>query len=102
MVKKTQPGDRVARFLNPLVAAKDIEHANGKKSQRFHCSFQSTLSCNTSTVNALNECGLFIEVCERGRGQNKRFWAIEMNDARRFYLRADIKNTRIFYRCWKY
>ncbi len=48
---------------------------------------------------------------ERGRKENKRFWGIEMNDARELYLgtysRIDsidhlIKNANMFYRSWKY
>ena len=52
-----------------------------------------------------------MEERERGRGKDKRYWGIEMNDARRLYLslywRIDVvdhllKNAAIFYRIWKY
>lgn len=97
---------KVARFTNPIVAVKE---ADGY--QRVHVSFQSTNSTNITSVNCLNECRLFIEMRERGRGVNKRRWGIEMNDGRRLYLsayfRVDVvdhllKNAAIFYRIWKY
>jgi hypothetical protein len=85
---------------------------DGKKGyQRVHTSFQSTSSCNISTVNALSSCNMSIRRRERGRGDNKRHWGIEMNHARSLYLgsyfRIDcidhlIQNARIFYRSWKY
>ena len=97
---------KVARFTHPIVAVKET---NGY--QRVHVSFQSTNSTNITTVNCLNECRLFIEMRERGKGVNKRRWGIEMNDSRRLYLssyfRIDVvdhllKNAAIFYRIWKY
>ena len=100
------PRSKVARFLDPIVAVK-----NSDGYQRVHVSFQSTSSTNITTVNCLNECKLFVEIRERGKGQNKRYWGIEMNDARRLYLSmyctidvADhlLKNAAIYYRTWKY
>ena len=97
---------KVARFTQPIIAVKD-----GQGYQRVHVSFQSTSSANISTVNCLNECKLFVEIRERGKGENKRCWGIEMNDARRLYLstyfRIDVTdhllmNAAIFYRVWKY
>ena len=47
----------------------------------------------------------------KGEGENKRTWSIEMNEAREMYLKSYfkidlvdhlIKNTKIFYRTWKY
>jgi hypothetical protein len=76
-----------------------------------HTSFQSTSSCYISTVNALSSCNMSIQRHERGRGDNKRYWGIKMNDARTLYLgsyyRIDcinclIQNSRIFYCSWKY
>ena len=96
----------MARFTHPIVAVK-----NGEGYQRAHVSFQSTSSCNIATVNALNECHLFVEIRERGKDKNKRHWGIEMNNARRLYLstygRIDsadhlLKNAGIFYRTRKY
>ena len=110
---KTAPTSKeakVARFTKPIVAVKD-EETNGKKYQRVHVSFQSTSSCNITSVNALNECDVFVELRERGRGSSKRYWGIEMNDARRVYLstyfRIDVmdhllKNANLYYRTWKY
>ena len=108
-VIKTQSNtvSKVARFNQPIVAVKNNE--NG--SQRAHVSFQSTSSCNIATVNALNECKLFVEIRERGRKNNKRHWGIEMNHARRLYLslycRIDVTdhlltNAYLHYRSWKY
>ena len=76
-------------------------------------SFQSTSSCNISTVNALSNCELFVSKRERERGfgANKRTWGIEMNSARELYLATYsrinlidhlIKNCRLKYRSWKY
>ena len=56
-------GAKLARFVLPIIAVKTNKD---KGYQRIHLSFQSTLSCNISTINALNE------VRERGRGENKR------------------------------
>lgn len=78
---------------------------------RTHVSFQSTGPCNISTVNALNACSSGVQTKERGRAQRKRYWGIEMNEARYLYLgtywgvdRLDhmIKNANMFYRSWKY
>ena len=97
---------KVARFTNPIIAVKESDGY-----QRVHISFQSTNSTNITSVNCFNECKLFIEVRERGKGKNKRVWGIEMNDGRRLYLstyfRIDVtdhllKNAAIFYRTWKY
>ena len=76
-----------------------------------HTSFQSTSSCNITTVNALNECILWLRKKERGTGKSKQLWGIEMNSACNLYLqsyyRIDcmyqmIKIARLFYRSWKY
>jgi len=112
--KKTDSGKRpkAARFQQPITAVKTVE-ANGssQKYTRVHCSFQSTSSCNISTVNALNGCNGYVRRRERGRMENKRLWGIEMNESRQLYLgsysRIDsidhlIKNTNMFYRSWKY
>lgn len=104
---KNRPA-KIARFSQPIIAVKDD---NEKKFQRVHVSFQSTSSCNISTVNALNEVYNFVELRERGRKDDKRYWGIEMNQARRLYLSTygnidvldhHIKNNNIFYLSWKY
>ena len=100
-VDSTSNVTKVARFSNPVVAVKDNDGY-----QRVHVTFQSTSSCNIASVNALNECRLFVEIRERGTNANKRQWGIEMNHARRLYLstygRIDsadhlLKNAAIFY-----
>jgi len=97
---------KTALYTNPIVAVKD---EGGY--QRVHISFQSTNATNITSVNCFNSINLFVELRERGRGENKRVWGIEMNDARRLYLstyfRIDVvdhllKNAAIFYRVWKY
>ena len=112
--KKTSSDSRpkVARFHQPICAVKTVMPEGDKEGyERVHVSFQSTSSCNLSTVNALNECSMFIRKKERGRGASKRKWGIEMNDARMMYLqsyyRIDtidhlISNCNMFYRSWKY
>ena len=79
--------------------------------ERVHTSFQSTSSCNIATVNALNECILWLRKKECVTGNSKWLWGIEMNSARNLYLQSYyrinfmdhmIKNARLFYRSWKY
>jgi hypothetical protein len=79
----TGPVTKAARFLQPVVAVlkKQVPANEGSNYTRVHCSFQSTSSCNFTTVNALNRCKLDVRRRERGRGDNKRYWGIEMNDA---------------------
>ena len=91
---------------------KKIDAVNGKSGyERVHVSFQLTSSCNIATVNSLNCCKNFHQKKERGRGENKRAWVIEMNESRALYLgtyfKIDtidhlIKNASMFYRTWKY
>ena len=103
---------KCARFVHPVVLVKEVAAVPYKKAyRRVHVSFQSTSSCNISTVNALKECNLDVAKRERGVKANKRTWGIEMNSARALYLgtysRIDsidhlIKNCRLKYRSWKY
>ena len=91
--KKTYSSDRkkVSRFFNPVVAPKntekvvekrtgengeDVEHVIGKAFKRVHVSFQSTSSCNISTVNELNYYNISCMIRERGRFDNRRYWLI--------------------------
>ena len=76
-----------------------------------HVSFQSTSYYNIEYVNALNECTNFFELREKGRGNHKHQWVIEMNHPQRIYLAkyfwidildSRIQNAHIFYRVWKY
>ena len=89
--KKTtsDSGAKVARFHQPICAMKTVMPEGDKEAyERVHVSFQSASSCNLSTVNALNECSMFIRKKERGRGASKRQWGIEMNGARMMYLQS--------------
>ena len=102
----------MARLFNPVVAVKDvIAHEEKKAYRQVHVLFQSTSSCNISTVNALPGCKVDVAKRERGVRENKRVWGIEMNAGRALYLgtysRIDsidhlIKNCRLKYRSWKY
>lgn len=80
----TETRSRVARFEKPIVAIKRI----GEHSLLQLTSFQSTSSCNIYSVNAHNSINLYAHTRERGRGANKRNWAIEMNEARSLYLKT--------------
>ena len=77
--KKTDTKERskVARFNRPIVLVNE-----SATHQRVHVSFQSTSSCNLSLVNLLPKANLYVTQQERGRGEHKRYWGIEMNDAR--------------------
>ena len=94
---------KVARLFNPVVAVKDVISHEEK--------FQSTSSCNISTVNALPGCKVDVAKRERGVRENKRTWGIEMNAGRAIYLGTYsiidsidhlINNCRLKYRSWKY
>ncbi len=52
-----------------------------------HVSFQSTGGTNISTVNALSSVILYVQDLSKGRGQQKRTWGIEMNEAREMNLK---------------
>ena len=106
--KKTDTGERskVARFNRPIVLVHKSEVY-----QRVHVSFQSTSSCSLSSVNSLPKTSLYVAQRERGRGEQKRHWGIEMNDARELYLKTYgiidtldkyIASANIGYRSWKY
>jgi hypothetical protein len=106
--KKTDTSDKtkVERFNQPIVLVSKAESY-----QRVHVSFQSTSSCNLSTVNSVPKTSLYVTLRERGHGEHKRYWGIEMNDARELYLKTYgiidtlhkyILNANIGYRSWKY
>ena len=63
----TSPRTKVARFMHPIVAVKNTDKYN-----RVHISFQSTSSCNISTVNALNSCTLYLCAKEKGQEQKRK------------------------------
>jgi hypothetical protein len=102
----TKARSKVARFNRPIVMVK-----NSGTCQRVHVSFQSTSSCNLSSVNSLPKANLYVTQKERGRGEHKRYWGIEMNDARALYLKTYgiidtldkyVANANLGYRSWKY
>ena len=105
---------KVARFEQPIVAVKHVSanpDTGAKPYTLIHCSFQSTGGTNISCVNALSEVGLYVRERNRGRGENKRRWAIEMNEARDTYLKTysavdkidqTLLNYNINYRSWKW
>jgi hypothetical protein len=78
---------KVARFEKRIVAVKYVKHedsdtVNKKKGYILcHVSFQSTGGTNIFTVNALLSVDLYVQDCSKGRGQQKRTWGIEMNEA---------------------
>ncbi len=84
---------KVARFEKPIIAVKhvkqpDSDTVNEKKDYNHcHVSFQSTGGTNISTVNALLLVDLYVQDCSKGRGQQKRTWGIEINEARETYLK---------------
>eukprot|EP00536_Pseudo-nitzschia_multiseries_P014796 jgi/Psemu1/40169/gm1.40169_g len=79
---------RVARMCNPVTLVKEASTADGKKGN-----------------------SLYVRCKERGRGDQKWCWAIEMNHARELYLNthekldqidAAISRANILYKSWKY
>ena len=102
------------RYMNPIVAVSKVK-GNAEKGEedyeRVHVSFQSTGPCNIVSVRGISSCNMTVRTKERGRGNMKQKWAIEMNEARALYLatygkldRVDhlIKNCKMNYRSWKY
>ena len=73
---------KAARFFESIVSMKN----DSKGFQHMHISFQSTSSCNTTSVNALNECTNCFELREKVICKNKEQWVIEMSYYRRIYL----------------
>lgn len=105
---------KVARYENPIIAVKHTDPPAGSGKHpytRVHVSFQSTGPCNISSVNSLQEVNLYVRKKERGRGNKKRVWGIEMNEGRDLYLQSYssidkidqlLKNWNEFYICWKW
>jgi hypothetical protein len=77
--KKTDTSDKskVASFNKPIVLMCKVDTY-----QRVHLSFQSTLSCDLSSIYSLPKTSLYVTQRERDREEQKRYWGIEMNDAR--------------------
>ena len=105
---------KVARFEQPIVAVNHVPGNTGTGTKPYtitHCTFQSTGGTNISSVNAMAEVGLYVRERNRGRGDEKRRWAIEMNEPRDTYLKTysavdkidqTLLNYDINYRCWKW
>ena len=81
---------RAARFEKPIVAVKHVKQppdSSKKDYSLIHVSMQSTGSTNISTVNALQEVGHYVTQRQKGQGDTKRIWGIEMNEGRQTYLK---------------
>lgn len=116
--EKTKRGDqraKVCRFLDPVTLVKNAvaKTKAGKlvTHQKVHSTFQSTSSCNIQGTNSLNRNCPFVRQKTRGKGERKRTWAIEMNDARQLHLlshgRIDtidhlIQKCNLFCKSWKH
>jgi hypothetical protein len=113
--EKNKPGDEMAktmRYENPIVGVRQVKATKVSKSYTENIvSFQSTEPTNISGVNNLPSLQLYVTVKVRGRGGEKRVWAIEQNEAQETYLNhyfgTDvanhmIKNTANKYITWKY
>ncbi len=75
-------------FAVKNVKHQDSDRVTDKKDYVLcHVSFQSTGQTNISTVDALLLVDLYVHDCSKGRGQQKRTWGIEMNEAREMYLK---------------
>jgi hypothetical protein len=94
---------KVTGFECPTIAVEHDKHQNSdrvtdKKDYILcHVPFQSTRGTNISTVNTLSLVDLYVRDCSKGRGQQKRTWGIEMNEARETYLKNYLAgNVNIF------
>jgi hypothetical protein len=103
---KTDERSKAARFFQPILCLREDEG-----SVQCHVSFQSTSSCNIMCVNSVNRCSTYAAARERGRGENKRNWYVEDNDARELYLLTYgiidlidklIRACNIYVLSWKY
>jgi hypothetical protein len=105
---------KVARFEQPIIAVviqsrkkasndddnvqgtraltkKDNEPVADKKKEYVIChvsfQFQSTGGTNITSVNALSSVELYVREQNKGRGNQKRTWGIEMNEAHETYMK---------------
>jgi hypothetical protein len=69
---------------------KDNEPVADKKKDYVicHVSFQSTGGTNITSVNALSSVELYVREQNKGKGNQKRTWGIEMNEAPETYLKT--------------
>ena len=80
----------MARFEQPIIAIRHVQgdpRSDKKAYTLTHCSFQSTGGTNISLVNALSEIELYVRERNKGRRNDKRTWAIDMNQPRDTYHR---------------
>jgi ribosome biogenesis protein Nip4 len=88
--EKNKPGDKMAkvmRYENPIVGVRQVKATKVSKAYTENIvSFQSTVPTNISGVNNRQSLQLFVTKGVRGRGGEKRVWAIEQNEAREMYL----------------
>jgi hypothetical protein len=112
---KVPPGcakAKAMRYVMPIVAIKQCPA--GIESKAFTqtlVSFQSTGATNICGVNNLPSVTNYVSKKVRGKGNQKRVWGIEQNEARETYLRHYygidnldhmIKNASNRYLTWKY
>jgi len=60
-----------------------------------HVSFQSTDGTNITSVNAISSVELYLRERNKGKGNQKRSWGIEMNDVRETYLKTYSADDKI-------
>ena len=102
---------KAARFEQPIIAVKNVKQPQNKTSTEdtkvqgkkpvkddepvlekkdyviCHVSFQSTGGTNITSVNAFSSVELYVRERNKGKGNEKRTWGIEMNEARETYLK---------------
>jgi hypothetical protein len=82
---------KVARLEQPIIAVKYVTQPPISEKQDYtlvHVSFQSTGGTNISTINTLDSVDLYVRERNKGQGNTKRTWGIEMNFAREMYLKT--------------
>jgi hypothetical protein len=76
-----------------------------------HVSFQSTGGMNISSVNELSSVELYVWERRKGRGVQERRWEVEMNEARKTYLKnysaidkidQTLLGWNLSYRSWRW
>jgi hypothetical protein len=80
LAAKMERRSKACRFLHPIAAVKTVKaQENMQPYLHVHVSFQSTSSCNLSTVNGANWLSNCMKKKERGRGAAKQLWGIEIS-----------------------
>jgi len=83
--EKIKPGDKMAkamRYENPIIGVRQVKATKVSKAcTEKILSFQSTGPTNISGVDNLPSLQLYVTKRVRGRGGEKRVWAIEQNEA---------------------